>query len=484
MIYSVNMNKVFGALLIFLLCASQSFALVISEIIANPVGTDTGCEVIEIYNNDDRDYDISELELFDSGIKRSLSSGNSDGHILAKEYFLLLQTNSAIANCGYTYSGKYFLSNFQLTNTKDSLSLGQKNGQEIDNFSFDKDGIEGVKLEAKEGRSLSKIDNTITESNITLGNVNSVFASVKTSLEATSTEVTIPADSFVLPTYYSRDYFPESEKIYVNAGGNRVALLGSEVEFEGKVVTGDKKQINNAKYFWSFGDGEIGEGERVTHVYKYTGEYVVFVEAYTNGYKNQGKLYVKVVEPNLKINLHNRSDEKFVEVVNNSKEEVDIGGFLIKSYGGEFEHTSTLPKKLLILPNKSINISCDTLEFSTSTNRVVFTYSNGKEIDKAELYGNKLNVSKEVNDNIIVNNSSTAKLVSVMTKENFDKFKSIDSIPTTTIVHPVLKPRLSYKRVNNLVEEKKGSFKEQEKSFTIENNKSNILSKVFRYFGI
>ena len=45
------------------------------------------------------------------------------------------------------------------------------------------------------------------------------------------------------------------------------------------------------------------------------------MDVYANGYKNTDRLYVKIVDPNVKISLENLKADKIVRLTNNSNDE-------------------------------------------------------------------------------------------------------------------------------------------------------------------
>ena len=73
---------------------------------------------------------------------------------------------------------------------------------------------------------------------------------------------------------------PTSEDPYApvaNAGGNKLALVGMEVAFDG-TMSDDNDRIE--KYHWDFGDGQVSSLARPTHIYAAAGEYRVVLTVY------------------------------------------------------------------------------------------------------------------------------------------------------------------------------------------------------------
>lgn len=366
------MMRVAGVLLVLMFCVTPSFALVISEIQFDPSGTDTDREWIEIFNETGSPVDLTSYKFFENNTNHGIEVLSGDKNIESGEYVVLVQDLNKFKTDFPGYTGKIFKSSFSLSNSGETLSLKDKDGNVLNTANYSPsatgagngltinfDGTNYVKNSANPGTG------TLSAGSASNTNTNTATStSSTTSQTASSTE-----EVFMAPTYYYRSYFPESEKIYLDAGPNKIGLSGADVSFDVKAVTGDKRPVTNANFFWTFGDGDVGEGQKINHSYRFPGEYTVEVEGFANGSKNNTRLYVKVVEPSLKVGLGEYKGDRFVDIQNQNKEEIDIGNFLVKSYGGEYEYTSTLPKKLLILPGKKISLSQETLKFATSTKK-------------------------------------------------------------------------------------------------------------------
>ncbi len=484
MIYSF-MYKFLCLFFGILLCINHSYALVISEIYPKPTTPKTNKEWIEIFNNSENSININGYKFFEGNTHHSISTTTAEDNLILNsgEYAVIVQDRKTFLDSepGKNCTGKIFRSaGFTLDDNFETLILKDKtNGNILDSVVYNSSNL-------KDGESINFVGSGYVSGasspcsgNLSINVTNSNSTVMETSV---STSTSMTTENFVMPTYYYRDYWPESEKIYVNAGENKIGILGAEIAFEGKTIAGDKKQVNNATYFWSFGDGEIGEGKNIFHVYKNIGEYVVFVEAYANGYKSDNKVYVKVVEPNLKINLQEKDGKKSVEISNNSKDEIDVGRFLIKSFGGEFEYTSTLPKKLLILPGKSVNIFQETLKFATSTNKIIFASQNGKEVSKSEITFKTLT---NINENNFSNLATSSQAISVMTKEEFEKKENAKSDNIKYSSNSKAKI-LNRKFLRNKFVKKENTVNQKEENvekFTIRDDKT-LFTKVLEYFGI
>lgn len=475
-----------------------SSALLISEI--HP-SSSASREWIEIFNNSDQAYDITDHKFFEDDVRRSISTTSlATTFVLnAGEYALLVDDLAKFQASYPGYTGKVFrTTSFDLHDDSELLELrtSLSNWKTLDGICYKKEnitldkslnfsGTEFIIADETPGTgSLTSSANSIYVTGACGGttNTNNTSTTTSTTTESTTTDTTV--ENFVSPSYFYRSYWPESERIYVSAGENRIGLVGGDIIFEGRAITGDKKSAPNTNFFWSFGDGETAEGKKVLHVYKYPGEYTVDLEGYNNGYKSNNRIYVKVVNSDLKIKIReiqNKSEvEKVVEISNASKNEIDIGGYSIKTSGGEFEYTKTLPKILSILPNKSILLSQGTLNFATSTTKVALTFANGKEVAVFETVSKNGNNKNPLAKQVVQKISPT---VSVFTKEDFEKMAKLASSKKTTNYSSV-KPSLSKTEPVAIKTQEKKQDSKPDNTFVIKSNNSGILQNVFRYFGI
>lgn len=451
-----------GVFLTLVLCTQQSFALVISEIQFDPAGTDTDREWIEIFNDTSSTLDLTTYKFFENNTNHGIDTLSGDKNVQSGEYVVLVQDLNKFKTDYPNFVGKIFKSSFSLSNTGESLSLKDKDGNILNTVNYSPsgtgagngltisfDGVNYVKSEATPGSGSLQM-NTTSNTNTT----STTTAATSTTTDATTTTTN---DVFVAPTYYHRSYWPESEKVYVTAGENKIVIVGADVAFEANAVMGDKRQATDANYFWNFGDDTTGEGKKVFHSFKFPGEYIVVVDAYAGGSTNNTRVYVKVVEPNLSVKLDKYNDEKFVQINNNSNDEVELGGFLIKSSGGEYEYTSTLSKHFSILPQKNVKVGKDALKFATSTTKVVLTLPNGKEISSSTRATSTTNI---LSLTTTATNTPVKNLIFTKKKIVIAQPRQIQATTTTA------------QKLDNPTK------------FIVKDEKSTLFKKVFAYFGI
>jgi hypothetical protein len=444
--------RIVFSVFVFLCIVPQVFALQITEINFDPNGSDDGREWVEIFNDTQVQIKFTDYKFFEEGTNHTITSLVGDGNLQPGEYAVLVQDMNKFKIDFPNYSSKFFKASFSLSNAGENLALKDKGGTVIANVNYiqtdtgAKDG-DTINYESgifnrgnpSPGAANTNLQNNPTTNTNNNSNNNSTSTNATSSSQTTNSPTT-EAASYSMPTYYYRSYWPESEKVYVYAGENKVGLAGAPVTFSAIGMTGDKKSIpdNDVYYFWSFGDGAESQGKNVNHIYKYPGEYVVNIETYANGNKGEDKIYVKVIEADLNIKLKKTKDEKVVEITNNTENEVSIANFQLVAEGGEFKKTATLSKKLLIMPKKSIFLSQELLQFATNTSYLSLNYPNGKTVAEYKLEEDKSLdkslVKKElvkINGPIVIKKVSAPPAVVVYTKTEFDKLKVSTSTPAT-----------------------------------------------------
>lgn len=474
-------------------------ALLISEIQFDPTGADTDREWIEVFNETNNNLDLTTHILFEGNSNHGISVLQGDKELASGEYAILTSDLEKFKIDYPTYSGKIFKVSFTsgLSNSGESLILkDSKDGNILHSHTYSPGatGAGNGSTISFDGTNFLKSTATPGTGSLTIGiSVQGTTDTNNVNTNNGSSTSSSTATSYVAPVYYYRSYWPESEKIYLHIGENKNAIAGAQIPFSANLVTGDKKHVSNATVFWSFGDGEEAQGKDVLHTFKYPGEYVVNAEGYSDGRKIEDKIYVKITEGNFKINYKEYKGEKVVELSNLSKEEVNVSEFLIKAEGGEFEKVFTLPKRMSILPNKSVTFSQVLLKFATDTRTVSLLYPNQKLVVGYELPIDK--VAKLIEQKEKDEVATTTKILGVMTKEEFEKTKlneskniTINVVPRNKVIKESLE-NVSVKKSEKITEgdEEGGEAKVEKENvgnFVVKNEGPGFLTTLFKYFGI
>lgn len=477
--------------LIYFLLVNYSFALMISEIQFDPAGSDTDREWIEIYNDSVNNLDLTQIKFFENNVNHSIDIFNlpnsTEKEISAGEYVVLAQDIAKFKTDFPNYVSKIFKSSFSLSNTGENLALKDKDGNILHSVNY-------IVSETGAGNGLSisinnsggifsqykSINATPGAQNIFDPNAAVTSTTTMTTNEnnSTSTDSNISNTSTPDPNYYYRSYWPDSEKIYVNAGENKVVLLGEQILFNPKVLDNNKKEIKNGlQYKWNFGDGNISEKKEGNNVYKFTGEYVVNLNVNYYGITETDKFYIKVIEPKLSLKIVNKEIEigtttkkeflDLIEIKNENNLELELGGLILTN---ENNKKFILPNKFSVLPKRSILLSPELTGFASTTNRIELSLSTGKilNIFEKNLANTKTNL---IQNNLSLKNlekSENKNQVSVTTIEEFEKINQLATKTNSNIAkNKILKKKITQSNnLTNLNLEKnnnKVEFKNEEK---------------------
>ncbi|HEY4510338.1 MAG TPA: PKD domain-containing protein, partial [Candidatus Paceibacterota bacterium] len=143
--------------------------------------------------------------------------------------------------------------------------------------------------------------------------------------------------------------WPVEPQIYANAGPDRILIAGADSLFSGKALGIKKEPLEGARYLWNFGDGGVKEGQNVSHIYQYPGEYMVSLEVSSLRYSAADYLLARVTNNELKITEANKD---YIKLHNGSPNRLDVSGWIIKAENESF----TFPSGTLVKEKTSIII--------------------------------------------------------------------------------------------------------------------------------
>jgi hypothetical protein len=160
--------------------------------------------------------------------------------------------------------------------------------------------------------------------------------------------------------------------IEVSAGRERVAFIGTPVEFSAQYKI--LENTDTPTFLWSFGDGLKKYGERVTHTYKYEGEYIVVLNAIGGNQKTASRTRVRVISPKVSLSISPDSD---IEVINEGKTEINLGLWELRSMYNRF----TLSEDTIIGNGKKITLSSkDTMIKPITSSKISLYNPSGDEV--------------------------------------------------------------------------------------------------------
>lgn len=119
----------------------------------------------------------------------------------------------------------------------------------------------------------------------------------------------------------------EVKVLKLSISADPAGVVGQPLEFRAE-TSSDKLAVT-----WVFGDGSVGYGSVVEHIYEYPGEYVVMASISNSGRKLSSRTTIKIADDTLSIVA---ADSKRVEVLNKGNTEVNLHGRSLAAEGRVF----------------------------------------------------------------------------------------------------------------------------------------------------
>ena len=212
--------------------------------------------------------------------------------------------------------------------------------------------------------------------------------------------------------------YKAKKKIMADAGRDRQTLINTPVNFFAELSSG--ASLNKKDYEWSFGDGSSDTGLKVTHSYMFPGEYNVVLKI--DGEEGDiavARTKVTVLDPKISFSYGSLNGKPYVEVKNESSEEVNIGDWNID--GGKY--SLFVADDTIIEGKGSVKIP---FGFVSPKDPISFAYPNG------EVYGTKLSnedfVNEEKKAEVLKLQKEIARL-----REELEKIKMVEIATTPKI---------------------------------------------------
>jgi hypothetical protein len=289
------MKKIYLIISISLLVPLQIYALVISEIMYDPEGTDSKREWIEIHNDAVTDFALTLWKLFESDVAHKITLFSGENILKANEYAVIASDAATFLIDFPNYSKNLFDSVFSLNNSGEVLSLVDPNGNQSEDVLYTPDmGAKGT------GNSLQLKDQIFIPADPTPGEVNKDNPENENEEDNNSTSTSSPNE---ISSHSSQIELIEEEyvsKIKISAGRERIVSIYKELRFDGAIEENSNRGV---KYNWNFGDGYIDKGREVEHFYKKPGIYNVILNAYSKNDLATSRTKILVIEPKLKLKI-------------------------------------------------------------------------------------------------------------------------------------------------------------------------------------
>ena len=343
---------ILGSLLIGSILSTH--ALVISEVMSNPVGDDGGREWIEVYNNSEGEINLTTLMVSMKGGAFIPVTPVSGGVLIAPRGYAIVGStvsgNTKFTQDYSTYTKSLFKSALSLVNTGVTSIELKLEGSTVDSLpSY---------TAAKEGNTLSLIDGSFRTAPPTPGEENKAGSVQEeaTTTPTTGSQATLPQMS------------PPSADIILYLPFEKIVVAGAPALFSVYSLTHAGKAIDAMSYVWSFGDGGERVGSTTTYRYFYPGRYLAHVEG-TNGLvAGTARMVVRVMPPDIQIStIKNGKYGTYIDITNPNTYDLDISGWKLSVDGAlfSFPKNTLLSEGVTHFPGVTMGFASTTVSSST-----------------------------------------------------------------------------------------------------------------------
>ncbi|MEX0917370.1 MAG: lamin tail domain-containing protein [Candidatus Paceibacterota bacterium] len=335
-------------LALFVIAPFPLFASVeITEIMYDAEGADEGREWIEIRNTSGSALILSEWKFFEGDTNHGLKLHQGNEEVAAGEYVVIVDSPSGFLADFPNYSGTLFDSSWgSLSNTGETLTIRDPELNDVDSVTYSSEwGAQG------DGNSLQKSGNEWIALAPTPGESNS--QSISAEEDSGSSDSSGVTSSKGSPD--TDDPLPK--KIVAYAGNSRIVYVGADSIFEGTASGNTGDELEEARYLWTFGNGEIKEGKKVLHHYDYPGRYAVRLSVSSGKYGDTDQVIVEAIPAEVFVS---DAVSSYVELSNASSEMLDLSMWYLMVGDGKFqfpEGTLVLSKEKIRFPRSVTNLS-------------------------------------------------------------------------------------------------------------------------------
>jgi hypothetical protein len=378
-----------------------SAQIIITEIMYDLEGSDSGREWVEITNVGSETIDVSSWKLHENDTNHGLTLIQGDANLSSGQSAIIADNPSKFLIDWPSFNGTLLDSSFSLKNTGEQLYLRDQDLIDIDSVNYDPLwGAEG------DGNSLQKSGSSWLALSPTPGQYNSGEEENEEENPPPSPNVDNEDKDVgsVAPYQYPK------EKISTRIISEKIFLSGADSLFKADSLGTENEKLEGARHSWNFGDGTLEEGEQVLHNFVYPGEYIVFLEVISGKYYTSERIYVSVIPSSLSIT---DSEMDFIKLHNDSSKELNISYWMLSAG----DKTFVIPGNTYIKTGGDITFSRETTGLDGRSKPLRLLYPNGKtayDFDEAVLIEDpqvlpQKEIVVEVVEKVSVNDSENIK---------------------------------------------------------------------------
>ena len=414
-------RKFFISLILISMAAPAYAGVVITEIMYDLEGADTGREWIEIKNTGAA-VDLTGWKFFENGTNHGLTlfQGNT---LLPENGFAIITDNAEKFLADWPgFSGTIFDSAFSLSNTGETLILRDAELADKDTATYSSGlGANG------DGKSLQKVSNEWVAVSPTPGDGPTNQTSSNQVDENVSTAVSSGSVA-PLPVNQIKAY----------AGPDRAGIAGGEIFFEGFAEGLKGDPLDGARFSWNFGDGAASlDGKKTIHTFLFPGVYTVSLNVSAGEYSALDTAIVTVSDNPLIISELKPGLEGWVEIKNNSARKIEISRF---GFGENNSKPFFFSENTFLAPGALVVLSTSTLGFILpESGEVKLLYPNGRAIFASRYRVVSLGIKESLSfkNNVWVESKATpgeANKFNVLNNESSEEALAPQAIKNDNIV--------------------------------------------------
>jgi hypothetical protein len=369
--------KIF-AVTLFLSGFVSAHALIISEVMSNPTGDDSGREWIEVYNDEAVPLDLSSMTVSIKGGTAVATTPLQGGTNLTPGTYAVIGSTVSGATKFLqdypSYSGLLFKASISLVNTG------------VTSIDIKISGVTAASLPsytaAKEGSTLSFVGGAYVAGNPTPGGENQTTDTSSSNNNSNPISATTTDTQVVLP-----QATPPSPNIVIYMPTEKVVVAGASADFSVFSQTREGKALNDIIYSWAFGDGGQAFGSSTKYTYGYAGRYIAQVQGVNANVAGTGRMVVRVVPPDISINAFASGKYgAYVDITNPNSYDLDLSDWLLTINDVPYP----FPKNTLLPAGGTTRFSGAAMGFAkidtTSTTTIRILFPNLEEVTRYQSF--------------------------------------------------------------------------------------------------
>lgn len=322
-----NIYKNLILLSLFLLPNLTNAQIILSEIMFDPDGSDSGREWIEVQNISDNPIDISGYKLLENNINHKINLIQGNAVLDAGDYAIWADNTEKFLLDYPDYAGILYDSAFSLNNSGEDLKIIDSAGNIQDEFLYN------AEIMLDDGHSI-QFNGEIWISNLpTVGsqnhNQNLDPVSGDSDSNSGSSGGGTVGNTSDISTHNNQvelsNYKPK-EKLQVSIGRDRKIGINSIFQIIPEFNSDDLEKVHN---YWSLGNGSSKKGDVLKYAYKKAGIYNLVLNTKTKNEQAVSRIKIHVIDIKVDIMLITSGKLVDVKLINKTNSEVNLGDFQI-----------------------------------------------------------------------------------------------------------------------------------------------------------